>query len=289
VGDGIRTRDFRNHNPFLTQPGAIPGDKSLDSSEGGLRPVPPSTTATGKVTGKVAASHYEPASVTRSAVAARRAGLYVRVSTASRKKEGNAAAYDQNPEVQEQPLCVFVAQRGWLLHRVYCDRASGAKERRRGLDQLMADARRGAFDVAVVWRFDRFARSVKQLVLALEEFRSLGIDFVSHQEALDTSTPMGKAMFTIIAAMAELERSVIRERVVAGLNYARQHGTKSGKAIGRPRRVFDRQRVLDLRRQGLSWPEIARRTGAGVGTVRRAFQALTGLPQPCQNPVAEAL
>lgn len=191
--------------------------------------------------------------------------------------------------MQEQPLRELVAQRGWVLHRIYSDRASGAKERRPGLDSLMTHARRGLFDVVLVWRFDRFARSVKQLVLALEEFRTLGIDFVSHQEVLDTSTPMGKAMFTIIAAMAELERSVIRERVVAGLNYARQHGTKSGKAIGRPRRVFERQQALDLRRQGLSWPEIARRTGVGVGIVRRAYRTLNDAPQPCQNPVAGAL
>ena len=102
------------------------------------------------------------------------------------------------------------------------------------LDARLRDARRREFDVVVVWRFDRFARSVKQLVLALEEFRSLGIDFVSHQEALDTSTPMGKAMFTIIAAMAELERNIIRERVVAGLDHARRNGTKSGRPVGRP-------------------------------------------------------
>ena len=219
----------------------------------------------------------------------RRAALYVRVSTASKTKHGNALAFDQDPGVQEKPLLGLVAQRGWKLHQVYTDRASGAKERRPGLDALLADARRGVFDLVLVWRFDRFARSVKQLVLALEEFRSLGIDFVSHQEALDTSTPMGKATFTIIAAMAELERAVIRERVLAGLDHARQHGTKSGKAVGRPRRVFDRQKVLDLRRQGISWPEIARRTGAGIGTVRRAYHALSTQPQPCQNPVAGAL
>jgi DNA invertase Pin-like site-specific DNA recombinase len=84
------------------------------------------------------------------------------------------------------------------------------------LRALMADARRGAFDVVLVWRFDRFARSIEQLVLALAEFRRLGIDFVSAQEALDTSTSMGKAMFTIIGAMAALERNVIRERILAG-------------------------------------------------------------------------
>jgi DNA invertase Pin-like site-specific DNA recombinase len=135
---------------------------------------------------------------------------------------------------------------------------------------LLADARRGLFDVVVVWLFDRFARSVKQLVLALEEFRSLGIDFVSHQGALDTSTPMGKAMFTIVAAMAELERSLIRERVIAGLKYAQDNGTKSGRSVGRPRKVFRRDTVLELRKAGSSWREIARRVGAGVTTVRRA-------------------
>lgn len=134
----------------------------------------------------------------------------------------------------------------------------------------MADARRGAFNVVVVWRFDRFARSVKQLVLALEEFRTLEIDFVSHQEALDTSTPMGKAMFTIIAATAELERNVIRDRVAAGLEYARVHGTKSGKAIGRPRNVFDRERAKQLRWEGKSWSGIARELRVNVTAVRHA-------------------
>jgi DNA invertase Pin-like site-specific DNA recombinase len=145
-----------------------------------------------------------------------RAAIYVRVSTASKTRQGDAVAFVQNPEVQAQPLRDLIAQRGWELVRVYQDRASGAKASRPGLDALMADARRGAFNGVVVWRFDRFARSVRQLVLALEEFRGLSIEFISHQEALDTSTPMGRAMFTIIAAMAELERSVIRERVVQG-------------------------------------------------------------------------
>ena len=99
----------------------------------------------------------------------------------------------------------------------------------------MADARRGLFDAVVVWPFDRFARSVSQLVLALEEFHALGIDFISHQEALDTSTPMGKAMFTVIAAMAELERNIIRERVLAGLEHASRNGTRSGRPLADPR------------------------------------------------------
>jgi DNA invertase Pin-like site-specific DNA recombinase len=158
------------------------------------------------------------------------------------------------------------------------------------LDALMADARRGMFDVVVVWRFDRFARSAKQLVLALEEFRALGIDFVSQQEALDTSTPMGKAVYTILAAMAELESAVTLERVKAGLEYAKAHGTKSGRPIGRPRAVFRRNHVAELRSQGASWREIARRLGAGVGTVRRIYQTPTSdSGATCQNPVAGIL
>jgi DNA invertase Pin-like site-specific DNA recombinase len=153
----------------------------------------------------------------------------------------------------------------------------------------MGDARRGAFDAVVVWRFDRFARSVKQLVLALEEFRGLRIQFISHQEALDTSTPMGEAMFAIIGAMAQLERSIIRERVVAGLEYARHHGTKSGKAVGRPKAVFRRDEVAVLREQGLSLRQIARKMGVGLGTVRRVVQNGNGTSQVCRNPAAEVV
>src|SRR6516162_3039995 len=170
------------------------------------------------------------------------AALYVRVSTTNRAAR-NQAVFEQNPEVQELPLRQMAEQRGWTVTKVYSDRMSGSKSDRPGLNALMRDARRGTFDVVVVWRFDRVTRSIEQLVIALAEFRALGIDFVSCQEALDTSTPMGKAMFTIIGAMAELERNVIRERVMAGLDYARQHGTKSGKAVGRPKRIFDRAEV----------------------------------------------
>jgi DNA invertase Pin-like site-specific DNA recombinase len=205
-----------------------------------------------------------------------RAAIYVRVSTSNRSEYGEHRTYDQDPEVQAEPLREMVRQRGWELERVYSDRISGAKERRPDLDQLMMDAKRGRFDVLVVWRFDRFARSVKQLVVALEEFRSLGIDFVSHQEALDSSTPMGKAMFTIIAAMAELERSVIRDRVVAGLEHAHRHGTKSGQPVGRPRAVFDRAQAIELRRAGWSWGRIARKLGTSVASVRRVCNGSGG-------------
>ena len=107
----------------------------------------------------------------------KRAGVYVRVSTTSRTKHGDTLTFDQDPAVQfrSSPSASWLPRGGWTTYRVYADRASGAKERRPGVDALMSDARRGAFDVVVVWRFDRVARSVKQLVLALDEFRSMGI------------------------------------------------------------------------------------------------------------------
>lgn len=135
----------------------------------------------------------------------------------------------------------------------------------------MYHAGRGVFDVVVVWRFDRFVRSIEEILLALAEFGTLGIDFVSSQEALDTSTPMGKAMFTIIGAMAELERNVIRERIVAGLEHAKAHGTKSGFAVGRPRAVFDRAAVAELRAAGRSWREAAAALAVSVRTVQRVY------------------
>src|SRR5262245_44422537 len=130
---------------------------------------------------------------------------------------------------------------------------SGAKDRRPELDRLMADARCRRFDVVLVARFDRFARSTKHLVLALEEFSSLGIDFVSLKESIDTSTPMGKMILPVIGAVAELERSLIRERGMMGLDRARRQGKK----LGRPEKILDREQVATLRAKGLSLRQIA--------------------------------
>jgi DNA invertase Pin-like site-specific DNA recombinase len=130
----------------------------------------------------------------------------------------------------------------------------------------MADAHKRRFDVVCVWRFDRFARSVSHLLRALETFKALGIDFVSFSEQMDTSTPAGKMVFTVLGAVAELERSLIVERVRAGLRNARA----KGKRLGRPRTVVDASRVAALRSQGLGWKKIAAELGVGVGTLYRS-------------------
>src|SRR5712664_3184893 len=117
----------------------------------------------------------------------------------------------------------------------------------------MADAHRRRFDAVVVWKFDRFARSVSHLLRALETFKAQGIEFVSFSEQLDTSTPAGKLVFTVLGAVAELERSLIVERVKAGLRNARA----KGKTLGRPRKVVDTVRIAELRSAGRSWRKVA--------------------------------
>ena len=175
----------------------------------------------------------------------KRVALYARVST---KNNG------QDPETQLIALREYASHRGFEIIDEYVDVGiSGAKDRRPELDRLMRDARRRKIDAVLVARFDRFARSTKHLVLALEEFQSLGIDFVSLNESVDTSTPMGRMIYTVIGAVAELERSLIRERVMMGLDRARRQGKK----LGRPRTLVDRERVSSLRAAGYSFRQVA--------------------------------
>jgi DNA invertase Pin-like site-specific DNA recombinase len=135
---------------------------------------------------------------------------------------------------------------------------------------MMKDARRRKFDIVLVWKFDRFARSTKHLLSALDEFRSLGIDFFSYSENIDTSTPMGEMIFTIFAALAQFERALIVERVNAGMAHAKKHGTRSGKAIGRPvEDNFDVHRARELRDKGMSWRKLEKELGAPQTTIRR--------------------
>jgi DNA invertase Pin-like site-specific DNA recombinase len=166
----------------------------------------------------------------------KRAAIYTRVST-----------LDQHPEMQQQELIEYVSRRNWTLHKIYSDKGiSGTAESRPGLDELLKDCRRGKCDVVVVWKFDRFARSLKQLVNALEMFRQLGIGFVSCTEAIDTSLPHGEMLFQIIGAIAQWERSLIAERVKAGLHHARSQGKRLGRP---PLRVLKPRDVTELRKE----------------------------------------
>ncbi len=190
--------------------------------------------------------------------------LYGRVST---KKE-------QDPETQLQDLRRFAAARGFEVVGEYVDvGVSGAKERRPGLDQVMALARARRVDAVLVAAFDRFGRSLPHLVRALEEFQHLGVGFVSLREQLDLTSPSGRVMFAVIAAMAEFERELIRERIQAGLRRARLQGTRSGKPIGRPRRVFHRDQVASLREAGQTLQAIARTLQVSRRTVARVLHA----------------
>ena len=183
-----------------------------------------------------------------------RAAIYARVSTK-----------DQNCELQLRDLKAFCTARGFNLVREFVDVGeSGAKDSRPQLNELMAAARKRQIDAVLVWRFDRFARSTKHLLLALEEFRSLNIQFISYSENIDTSSPLGQALFTIVAAVAQLERDLIRERVSAGIRNARANG----KQFGRPRRIVSQDDLKQLRSEGASLREISAKLGVGYGTVR---------------------
>jgi DNA invertase Pin-like site-specific DNA recombinase len=184
--------------------------------------------------------------------------LYARVST-----DG------QNPEVQLAALRAHATQRGWEILEEFVDHGfSGAKERRPALDRLMKAMWTGQLQAVLVWRFDRFARSVKHLLTALEQFRALNVHFISLQEQFDTSTPIGHVMFTIIGAMAQLERDMIRERVMAGLAQARAKGVR----LGRPTVRIDPAALALLHDQGLPLPEIARRLRCSRSTVKRRLR-----------------
>ena len=181
-----------------------------------------------------------------------RVALYARVSTT-----------DQSTDSQLLDLRRYVSERGWHTFREYTDNGvSGTKDSRPALNQLMDDAKKRRFDAVLVWRFDRFARSTKHLILALEEFRNLGVDFVSYQENIDTSSPLGSAIFTIISAVAQLERDIIAERVKAGLRRAKENGKK----LGRPKVKVDLDQVKALHSQGYSTRAIAQELGLTKST-----------------------
>jgi DNA invertase Pin-like site-specific DNA recombinase len=198
---------------------------------------------------------------------AKRVVLYARVSTNN----------GQDPEVQLRELREYCQRRGFEITEEFVDKGiSGSRERRPALDKVMVCCRKRLVDAVVVYRYDRFARSLRQLVNALEDFRCLGVDFISIHEGVDTSTANGRLVFGIFASIAEFERELIRDRVRSGMAAAKA----KGKIIGRPKVDVDAPTIALLRHQGRSWAEITRETGISKGTAQRA---LSGLPK---TPVA---
>jgi len=190
-----------------------------------------------------------------------RIALYARVSTLNGQ---------QDPEMQLSELREYVTRRGLSIYEEYVDQGvSGSKESRPALNRLMSDAQRCRFDAVLVWKIDRFGRSLKHLVNSLADLSAFGIAFISLRDNLDLSTPSGRLMFQIIGAMAEFERALIQERVKAGLRNAKA----KGKRIGRPHRVIDSTKVLALRAQGLPWRQVAAEMNVGLGTVYRTANA----------------
>ena len=187
----------------------------------------------------------------------KRAALYLRVST-----------LDQHPETQLYDLRQMANQRGWQIVEEYTDRVSGTKARRPGLDRLMSDARRGRFDVVLVWASDRLARSVKHFLEVLDELSRLNVEFISFRENLDTGGPLGRAFIVIISAIAELERNLIIERVRAGMRRARLEG----RHIGRKPLELDADAILTDRARGQSLAQLAKGYRVSRSTIHRLLQ-----------------
>lgn len=199
----------------------------------------------------------------------KRAALYSRVSTV-----------DQHPETQLNELRQFAANRGFKVAGEYIDHGySGARARRPELDRMMDDAQRRKFDVVLVWACDRLARSTKHLLQTIDELNGMGIQFLSQREAIDTEGPLGRAIIVIVSAMAELERSIIVERVKAGMRRARLEGRQ----IGRARLDVNREQIVRDRRSGMSLTQVATKHGVSRASVCRITKesALTPASLPC--------
>jgi DNA invertase Pin-like site-specific DNA recombinase len=178
------------------------------------------------------------------------------------------SSVDQHPETQLHDLHQMAAQRGYEIVQEYTDRISGTKAKRPGLGDLMRDARRGCFDVVLVWASDRIARSVKHFLDVLDELNRLNVEFVSFREQIDTAGPLGRAIVVIIGAIAELERNLIIERVRAGMRRARLEG----RHIGRMPLTLDREGICADRRQGWSLRKVARYHRISTATVQRVLR-----------------
>jgi DNA invertase Pin-like site-specific DNA recombinase len=201
-----------------------------------------------------------------------RVAIYARVSTANS---------GQDPTLQTRELREYCDRRGWHLTGEYVDiGVSGSKDKRPELDRLLIDAHRRRFDVILVWKLDRFSRSLRNLVNSLAELETLGVDFVSLRDNLDFSTPSGRLMFQIIGAMAEFERALIQERVKAGMRNARAKGRRIGRPPQTPLSLEFRSTIADAYRcGGTSLRALAKKFGTSLATVQRCVGA-------CQRPVS---
>jgi len=177
----------------------------------------------------------------------KRATIYARVSTR-----------EQNVDMQLIDLRSYAQARGLNVIQEYIDYASGSKNDRENYQKLFNDVRKRRTDIVLVWKFDRFARSTKELINALEEFKNLGVDFISYKENIDTSTHMGKILFTIISAFAEFEKAVLRERVISGMDKARAKGIEFGRPKIPP---FKIKEAKEMKAAGVNWKEICKKLG----------------------------
>jgi DNA invertase Pin-like site-specific DNA recombinase len=193
------------------------------------------------------------------------------------KKQKSVAIYarvstdKQKVDMQLRELRDFVKRSGWKIFNEFVDQGyTGANTKRPAFTEMMIAAKKRRFDILLVWKLDRLSRSLKDLINTLDELGALGVHFISYDNNLDTTTPTGKLVFQIIGAVAEFEKDIIRERVKAGLENARQ----KGKRLGRPsinNQIFEKARLL--RKQGLSFRKIENQLGLGEGTIRKRFNS----------------
>lgn len=190
--------------------------------------------------------------------AIKRVAIYCRVST-----------HEQNVDLQLSELREYAARRGLTIAGEYIDLGiSGSKASRAELNRLMDDSRLRLHDAVLVWKLDRFARSLKNLVVALEDLNHVGVSFISLRDNLDLSSPSGRLMMHLLGAMSEFERELIKERVVAGIAAARKRGVR----MGRPTRYVSAMKIRALREAGTPWRDVARKMSAGVGTCMKALR-----------------
>ena len=188
-----------------------------------------------------------------------RAGLYVRVSSGS-----------QDTKAQESALRTYAQSRGWSVVHVYADKISGARDSRPALDALMAACRQRKLDIALVWKFDRWGRSLRHLIASMEELKRLGVAFVSATEGIDTTVPSGELVFAVIAALAQFERTLIGERVKAGIAEAKRNGKRLGRPPIRPLSAAEVQKIRAARRKGATLRRLASEFRTSLWAVHQA-------------------